>query len=45
MLEKLFNKQLKTSFETLESLEKKNNNEFACLTLLRSNMDSIESND
>ena len=44
MLEKLFNKQLKTTLEALESLEKKNTNESACLTLLNSNMRSIESN-
>ena len=41
ILEKLFNKQLKT---TLEELEKRNSNESACLTLLNSNIKSIESN-
>ena len=41
ILEKLFNKQLK---EKLDELEKRNSNESACLTLLSSNMKSIESN-
>ena len=41
ILEKLFNKQLK---EKLDELEKRNSNESASLTLLSSNMKSIESN-
>ena len=41
ILEKLFNKQLK---EKLDELEKRNSNESACLSLLSTNMKSIESN-
>jgi hypothetical protein len=40
-LENLFNKQLK---EKLEFLEKRNSNESTCLTVLSTNMKSIESN-
>ncbi len=40
MLEGLFNKQLK---DKLEFLEKRNSNESTCLTLLSTNMKTIES--
>ena len=40
MLEGLFNKQLK---DKLEFLEKRNTNESTCLTLLSTNMKTIES--
>jgi hypothetical protein len=43
-LENIIKKQLQTTLESLEFLEKRNNNEEICLTLLSSNMKSIESN-
>ena len=43
-LENIIKNQLKTTLESLELLEKRNTNEETCLTLLSSNMKSIESN-
>ena len=43
-LKNLFAKQLTESLKSLEVLEKKDKSEFSCLTLLSSNMKSIESN-
>ena len=43
-LENIIKNQLKTTLESLEFLEKRNTNEETCLTLLSSNMKSIESN-
>jgi hypothetical protein len=43
-LKNLFQKQLTESLKSLEDLEKRNTSEYTCLTLLSSNMKSIESN-
>ena len=43
-LKNLFQKQLTESLKSLEVLEKKDKSESSCLTLLSSNMKSIESN-
>ena len=43
-LKNLFARQLTESLKSLEVLEKKDKSEFSCLTLLSSNMKSIESN-
>jgi hypothetical protein len=43
-LENIIKKQLKESLASLDALETKNNSESSCLTLLSSNMKSIESN-
>ena len=42
-LKNLFQKQLTESLKSLEDLEKRNTSESTCLTLLSSNMKSIES--
>jgi len=43
-LKNLFHKQLTESLKSIENLEKKDKSESTCLTLLSSNMKSIESN-
>ena len=43
-LKNLIQKQLTESLKSLEDLEKKDKSETTCLTLLSSNMKSIESN-